>query len=129
MPKEGPLSMAHQSFVSYAGPEEASLDAHSQAQVQPSERRRASASGIPRDSSRLVSWGSSTPPEDGRSLAETDDLISQLSLAPLAVQSSYTPFEGRQLHEDFQYHVHICQAGLCNWQSSTSSQSKHNADL
>lgn len=32
--------------------------------------------------------------QDGRALAETEDLITQLSLAPLAVQSSYAPFEG-----------------------------------
>lgn len=39
----------------------------------------------------------SEPAQEGLRLAETDNLVTELSLAPLAVQSSYTPFQGRHL--------------------------------
>ena len=67
-------------------------------QLQPHSRQRASPGGLReslRESLGTAPVPNGAPPQqDGRALVETEDLVTQLSLAPLAVQSSYAPFEG-----------------------------------
>ena len=53
--------------------------------------------GSLRESQRMApEMNGTSPQQDGRALAETEDLVRQLSLAPLAVQSAYAPFEREQ---------------------------------
>lgn len=57
-------------------------------------RRQKASRDIMSNSPGCAPQSSSAPAQEGQLLAESDNLVSQLSLAPLAVQSTYTPFEG-----------------------------------